>query len=229
MTPSEPKSGSTAGVTPLGAKVGRQIRKSNKLDDVCYDIRGPIMDEAQRLEEEGHRVTKLNIGNPYPFGFEAPEEILRDVIHNIPNSQGYSDSKGIYPARKAVMQYCQQIGIPDVDVDDVYIGNGVSELVMLGLQGLLENGDEVLVPAPDFPLWTAATTLCGGVAKHYLCNESAGWEPDLDHLRSLITPRTRALVVINPNNPTGAVYSREMLLELMEIARQHDLVHRRPG
>ena len=211
-------------VTPLAARSGRAIRKSSKLDDVCYDIRGPVLAEANRLEEEGHRVLKLNIGNPYPFGFEAPEEILRDVIHNIPASQGYCDSKGIYPARKAVMQYCQQIGIPDVDVDDVYIGNGVSELVMLGMQALVENGDEILIPAPDFPLWTAATTLCGGRPRHYRCDESNGWQPDLDHLRSLITPRTRGLVIINPNNPTGAVYERETLLEMLEIAREHDLV-----
>ncbi len=211
-------------VTPLGARSGRSIRKSSKLDDVCYDIRGPVMHEAHRLEEEGHRVIKLNIGNPHPFGFEAPEEILRDVIHNIPNSQGYSDSKGIFSARKAVMQYCQQIGIPGVDIEDVYIGNGVSELVMMGMQALVENGDEILIPAPDFPLWTAAATLCGGRAVHYRCDESNEWQPDLDHLRSLITPRTRGLVIINPNNPTGAVYSRETLLAMLEIAREHDLV-----
>ncbi len=217
-----PEPGST--VTPLDARTGRPIRKSSKLDDVCYDIRGPVMHEAHRLEEEGHRVIKLNIGNPHPFGFEAPEEILRDVIHNIPASQGYSDSKGIYPARKAVMQYCQQIGIPDVDVDDVYIGNGVSELVMLGMQALVENGDEILIPAPDFPLWTAAATLCGGTPRHYRCDESNGWQPDLDHLRSLITPRTRGMVIINPNNPTGAVYERSTLLAMLEIAREHDLV-----
>ncbi len=217
-----PEVGAT--VTPLDARGGRMIRKSSKLDDVCYDIRGPVMHEAQRLEEEGHRVIKLNIGNPHPFGFEAPEEILRDVIHNIPASQGYSDSKGIYPARKAVMQYCQQIGIPDVDIDDVYIGNGVSELVMLGMQALVENGDEILIPAPDFPLWTAAATLCGGTPRHYRCDESNGWQPDLDHLKSLITPRTRGMVIINPNNPTGAVYERSTLLAMLEIARQHDLV-----
>ena len=200
------------------------IRKSSKLDDVCYDIRGPVLDEAHRLEEEGHRVLKLNIGNPHVFGFEAPDEILRDVIHNIPASQGYSDSKGIYTARKAVMQHCQQLGIPGVDINDVYIGNGVSELVMMALQGLLEDGDEVLIPAPDFPLWTAATTLCGGVPRHYLCDESNDWQPDLDHLRSLITKRTRAMVVVNPNNPTGAVYSKRTLEALLEIAREHDLV-----
>jgi alanine-synthesizing transaminase len=217
-----PEVGAT--VTPLDARGGRAIRKSSKLDDVCYDIRGPVMHEAHRLEEEGHRVIKLNIGNPHPFGFEAPEEILRDVIHNIPASQGYSDSKGIYPARKAVMQYCQQIGIPDVDIDDVYIGNGVSELVMLGMQALVENGDEILIPAPDFPLWTAAATLCGGVPRHYRCDETNGWQPDLDHLKSLITPRTRGMVIINPNNPTGAVYERSTLLAMLEIAREHDLV-----
>ncbi len=203
---------------------GRQIRKSSKLGDVCYDIRGPVLAEAHRLEEEGHRIYKLNIGNPAPWGFEAPEEILVDVIHNLPQSQGYCESKGLYSARKAVMQYCQQIRIPGVEIDDIYIGNGVSELVVMGMQALLEDGDEVLIPAPDYPLWTAATNLCGGRVRHYRCDESAGWAPDLDHLKSLITPRTRAMVVINPNNPTGALYPREVLEEMLEIARQHDLV-----
>jgi alanine-synthesizing transaminase len=201
-----------------------QIRKSRKLDGVCYDIRGPVLKEAQRLEEEGHRITKLNIGNPAPFGFEAPEEILRDVIHNLPVSQGYSDSKGIYPARKAVMQYCQQIGIEGVDVEDVYIGNGVSELVVMGMQALIDDGDEVLVPSPDFPLWTAAVRLCGGVPVHYLCDELADWAPDFADLEAKITPRTRAMVVINPNNPTGAVYDRPTLERLAGIARARDLV-----
>ena len=202
----------------------RPIRKSSKLDDVCYDIRGPVLEEAHRLEEEGHRVMKLNIGNPAPFGFDVPEEILVDVIHNLPASQGYCDSKGIYTARKAVMQYAQQLGIDGVEIDDVFIGNGVSELVMLAIQGLLENGDEVLIPAPDFPLWSAAVNLCGGRPVHYLCDEGADWAPDLDDLAAKVTPRTRALVIINPNNPTGAVYGREVLQRLTAFARRHGLV-----
>jgi len=210
-----------AELSPRGA---REIRKSHKLDDVCYEIRGPAMKEAERMEEEGHRILKLNIGNPAPFGFEAPEEILRDVIHNLPTAQGYCDSKGLYPARKAIMQYYQSQGILDVEIDDIYVGNGVSELVVMGLQGLLDNGDEVLVPAPDYPLWTAAVSLSGGTPVHYRCDEQADWFPDLDDIRRRITPRTRALVVVNPNNPTGAVYSRELLLGLVEIARANDLV-----
>jgi alanine-synthesizing transaminase len=200
------------------------INKSSKLDEVCYEIRGPVLREAHRLEEEGHRIVKLNIGNPAPFGFEAPEEILVDVIHNLPDSQGYCESKGLYSARKAVMQYCQQIGIANVDVEDVYIGNGVSELIVMAMQGLLNDGDEVLLPAPDYPLWTAAVSLSGGRPVHYPCDEQAGWLPDIDAIKRAITPRTRALVVINPNNPTGAVYPRELLEELVEVARQHDLV-----
>lgn len=200
------------------------IRKSGKLADVCYDIRGPVLREAHRLEEEGHRIVKLNIGNPAPFGFEAPEEILIDVVHNIPLSQGYCESKGLYSARKSIMQYCQQIGIRNVDVEDIYVGNGVSELIVMAMQALLDNGDEVLLPAPDYPLWTAAVTLSGGRPVHYRCDEQADWLPDLDHVRRSITPRTRALVVINPNNPTGAVYPPELLEDLVEIARQHDLV-----
>lgn len=200
------------------------IKKSRKLDDVCYDIRGPVLAEAHRLEEEGHRVMKLNIGNPAPFGFEAPEEILRDVIHHLPDSQGYSDSKGIYSARKAVMQYCQQIGIANVDVDDVYIGNGVSELVVMSMQGLLDNGDEVLIPAPDYPLWTAAVRLAGGRPVHYRCDEGADWAPDIADMKSKISPRTRAIVVINPNNPTGAVYGADVLNDIVALARSQDLV-----
>jgi len=211
-------------ITPLQVPLDGQIRKSHKLDDVCYDIRGPVLKEATRLEEEGHRVLKLNIGNPAPWGFEAPEEILRDVIHNLPMSQGYCESKGLYSARKAVMQYCQQLGVAGVEVDDIYIGNGVSELVVMALQGLLDNGDEVLVPAPDYPLWTASANLCGGRAVHYRCDEASDWQPDVEHLRAQITARTKAIVVINPNNPTGAVYSREVLLEILEIARSRDLV-----
>ncbi|MEQ8990337.1 MAG: pyridoxal phosphate-dependent aminotransferase [Pseudomonadales bacterium] len=182
------------------------------------------MKEADRMEEEGHRILKLNIGNPAPFGFEAPEEILRDVIHNLPTSQGYCDSKGLFPARKAVMQYYQSLGILGVEIDDIYIGNGVSELVVMGLQGLLDNGDEVLVPAPDYPLWTAAVSLSGGTPVHYRCDEQADWYPDLDDIRRKVTPRTKAIDVINPNNPTGAVYSREVLDGIVDLARKNDLV-----
>jgi alanine-synthesizing transaminase len=211
-------------LTPFPRPLGREFKKSRKLDNVCYEIRGPAMKEAERMEEEGHRIMKLNIGNPAPFGFEAPEEILVDVIHNLPTAQGYCDSKGLYSARKAVMQYYQSRGILNVEIDDIYMGNGVSELVVMGLQGLLDNGDEVLVPAPDYPLWTAAVSLSGGTPVHYRCDEQAGWFPDLDDIRRKITPRTKAIVVINPNNPTGAVYSRELLTELVEIARINDLV-----
>ncbi len=213
-----------ASVSQLPKSLDGQIVKSRKLDDVCYDIRGPVLQEAHRLEEEGHHVIKLNIGNPAPFGFEAPEEILVDVIHHLPESQGYSDSKGIYSARKAVMQYCQQTNVANVEIDDIYIGNGVSELVVLALQGLLDNNDEVLIPAPDFPLWSAAVNLCGGKPVHYRCDEGADWFPDLDDIRAKISSRTKAIVVINPNNPTGAVYSKELLSELLEIARTRDLV-----
>ena len=202
----------------------RTIRKSDKLADVCYDIRGPVLTAANQLEAEGHQILKLNIGNPAPWGFSAPEEILRDVVRNIPNSQGYSDSKGLFAARKAVMQYCQQINIRDVDVEDIYIGNGVSELVVLSMQALVNDGDEVLVPCPDFPLWSAAVNLCGGTPVHYLCDEEDDWQPDLEDIRSKITPNTRGIVVINPNNPTGAVYTPKMQQELIDIAREHDLV-----
>ncbi|SIP93111.1 alanine-synthesizing transaminase [Aeromonas sp. RU39B] len=200
------------------------IDKSHKLDDVCYDIRGPVHKEARRLEDEGHRILKLNIGNPAPFGFDAPEEIIKDVILNIPQSQGYCDSKGLFSARKAVMQYYQQKGMRLVDIDDIYIGNGASELIVMAMQALLNNGDEMLVPSPDYPLWTAAVTLSGGHAVHYRCDEGADWYPDLDDIRARITPRTRGIVLINPNNPTGAVYGSEFLLEVIEIARQHNLM-----
>ena len=202
----------------------RTIRKSDKLADVCYDIRGPVLNVANQLEAEGHQILKLNIGNPAPWGFSAPEEILLDVVRNIPNSQGYSDSKGLFAARKAVMQYCQQINIRDVDVEDIYIGNGVSELVVLSMQALVNDGDEVLVPCPDFPLWSAAVNLCGGTPVHYLCDEEDEWQPDLEDIRSKITPNTRGIVVINPNNPTGAVYTPKMQQALINIAREHDLV-----
>lgn len=201
-----------------------QVSKSNKLANVCYDIRGPVLGHAKRLEDEGHRILKLNIGNPAPFGFEAPEEILQDVIRTLPTSQGYSDSKGLFTARKAVMQYCQQKNIQGVTIEDIYLGNGVSELIVMSMQALLNNGDEVLLPAPDYPLWTAAVTLSGGKPVHYLCDEKANWWPDLNDIRSKITPNTKAMVIINPNNPTGAVYSDEVLLGMLEIARQHNLV-----
>lgn len=202
----------------------KPIERSKKLDGVCYDIRGPVAREAKRMEEEGHRILKLNIGNPAPFGFEAPDEILKHVIHNLPTAQGYSDSQGIYPARVAVAQYYQQRGILGADADDVYIGNGVSELILMALQALLDNGDEVLIPSPDYPLWTAAVNLAGGKAVHYRCDEQADWYPDPADIRSKINSRTKALVLINPNNPTGAVYSDAMLLELLQIAREHHLV-----
>ncbi len=201
-----------------------RVNKSDKLKGVCYDIRGPVMREAQRLEDEGHRVIKLNIGNPAPFGFEAPEELLQDVVHNLPDATGYSHSKGLFPARKAIMQYTQTKGIENVTVDDIIIGNGVSELIMMSMQALLNNGDEVLLPAPDYPLWTAAVRLSGGNPVHYLCDEQQDWQPALDDLRAKITDRTRALVIINPNNPTGANYDPELLKAMVEIAREHNLI-----
>ena len=202
----------------------KAVERSNKLDGVCYDIRGPVAREAKRMEEEGHRILKLNIGNPAPFGFEAPDEILKHVIHNLPTAQGYSDSQGIYPARVAVAQYYQQRGILGADADDVYIGNGVSELILMSLQALLNNGDEVLVPMPDYPLWTAAVNLAGGKAVHYLCDEQQDWLPALDDIKAKISKKTRALVLINPNNPTGAVYDAAFLRQLLQIAREHKLV-----
>ncbi|BDU36540.1 Aspartate aminotransferase [Vibrio nigripulchritudo SOn1] len=202
----------------------QNIGMSSKLDNVCYDIRGPVLKHAKRMEEEGHKILKLNIGNPAPFGFDAPDEILVDVIRNLPTSQGYCDSKGIYSARKAVVQHYQRKGLLNLDVEDVYIGNGVSELIVMAMQALLDNGDEMLVPAPDYPLWTAAVSLSGGNAVHYLCDEESDWYPDLEDIKAKITPKTRGLVLINPNNPTGAVYSRDFLLEMVEIARQHKLI-----
>jgi alanine-synthesizing transaminase len=200
------------------------VLKSNKLADVCYDIRGPVLTRARQLEDEGHRIIKLNIGNLAPFGFEAPEEIQRDMIRNLPHSSGYSDSKGIFAARKAVMHYTQQKNIKGVDVEDIYIGNGVSELIVMSMNALLNAGDEVLIPAPDYPLWTAAVSLSGGRPVHYRCDEGAGWLPDLADMRSKITPNTRAIVVINPNNPTGAIYPDEVLREIVAIAREHGLI-----
>ena len=202
----------------------REIRQSRKLLNVRYDVRGPILVEAQRLEAEGHRILKLNIGNPAPFGFEAPDAILADVTHHLAESQGYSDSQGIYPARTAVSQYYQQRGLRDVGVEDVFIGNGVSELISMVLQTFVDDGNEILVPAPDYPLWTGAVTLAGGTPVHYLCDEDNDWNPDLSDIESKITDNTHAIVIINPNNPTGAVYSREVVAELVDIARRHDLV-----
>ncbi|MDQ1704091.1 MAG: alanine-synthesizing transaminase [Frankiaceae bacterium] len=201
-----------------------ELRQSDKLAHVAYDVRGPVLDEAMRLEAEGHRILRLNIGNPAPFGFDAPDEIVADMARSLATAQGYSDSKGILPARRAVVQYHQTKGVDGLDVDDVWLGNGVSELITMALQALLNNGDEVLIPAPDYPLWTAITTLCGGRAVHYLCDEQADWLPDLDDLESKITSRTKALVVINPNNPTGAVYPRPILERMVALAREHGLL-----
>jgi len=200
------------------------VLKSAKLASVCYDIRGPVLARARQMEEDGHRIIKLNIGNPAAFGFEAPEEIVVDVIRNLRDASGYSDSQGLFAARKAVMHYCQQKRIADVGIDDIYLGNGVSELIVMAMQGLLNNGDEVLVPAPDYPLWTAAVSLAGGTPRHYLCDEGAGWLPDLADIRAKITPATRAIVIINPNNPTGALYPDDLLREIVAIARQHELI-----
>ncbi len=200
------------------------IKKSEKLNGVCYDIRGPVLEHAYRLEEEGHRILKLNIGNPAPFGFAAPDEIIQDVIYNLANAEGYTASKGLFAARKAVMHECQRLQIPGVDIEDIFLGNGASELIVMAMQALLNNGDEVLVPAPDYPLWTAAVNLAGGKARHYLCDEQSDWFPDLADIESKITDRTRGIVVINPNNPTGAVYSQELLESIVEIARKHNLI-----
>jgi alanine-synthesizing transaminase len=200
------------------------VLKSAKLANVCYDIRGPVMARARQMEEEGHRIIKLNIGNLAPFGFEVPEEIQQDVIRNLPDASGYSDSKGLFAPRKAIMHYCQQKKIAGVGLEDIYLGNGASELIVMAMQGLLNTGDEVLVPAPDYPLWTAAVTLSGGTPRHYLCDEQNEWMPDLDDIRRKITSSTRAIVIINPNNPTGALYSDELLLGIIELARQHQLI-----
>ena len=202
----------------------KAISKSEKLEGVHYEIRGPVHKEAKRLEEEGFSIIKLNIGNPGAFGFNAPDEIIHDILINIREAQGYGDSQGLFAARKAIMQDFQTKGIMDVGINDIYIGNGVSELIMISIQGLLNNGDEVLVPMPDYPLWTAAITLAGGRAVHYICDESNEWNPDLDDIRSKVSSRTRAIVSISPNNPTGAVYSRETLEGIAAIAREHDLI-----
>ncbi|MBE1288375.1 MAG: aminotransferase class I/II-fold pyridoxal phosphate-dependent enzyme [Alteromonadaceae bacterium] len=200
------------------------VNKSSKLDNVCYDIRGPIHEKARIMEEEGHRILKLNIGNPAPFGFEAPDDILKDVIYNLPSAQGYSEATGIYAAKVAVMQYYQQKAVTGISAQDVFIGNGVSEMIMMSMQALLDTGDEVLLPAPDYPLWTAAVSLSSGTPVHYRCDEQASWFPDLEDIREKITANTKAIVLINPNNPTGAVYSKELLLSIIDIAREHNLV-----
>ncbi|RYY01648.1 MAG: pyridoxal phosphate-dependent aminotransferase [Gammaproteobacteria bacterium] len=200
------------------------IKKSDKLNGVCYDIRGPVLEHAYRLEEEGHRILKLNIGNPAPFGFTAPDEIIQDVIYNLPNAEGYTASRGLFVARKAIMQECQRLQIPNVEIEDIFLGNGASELIVMAMQALLNNGDEILVPAPDYPLWTAAVNLAGGKARHYLCDEESDWFPDIADIKSKISDKTRGIVVINPNNPTGAVYSKEVLEQIVELAREHNLI-----
>ncbi|NSM33432.1 pyridoxal phosphate-dependent aminotransferase [Enterococcus faecalis] len=202
----------------------RNFKKSDKLNNVSYDVRGPVLEEAERMQEEGIRILKLNTGNPAPFGFDAPNEIVHDMIVNVRDSEGYSDSKGIFSARKAIEQYCQLKKFPNVTINDIYTGNGVSELITMCMQGLLNNGDEVLVPMPDYPLWTASVSLAGGTPVHYICDEQAEWYPDIDDIKSKITSNTKAIVIINPNNPTGALYPKELLLEIVEVARQNDLI-----
>jgi len=200
------------------------ILKSTKLNNVCYDIRGPVLARARQMEEDGHRIIKLNIGNPAPFGFEAPEEIVQDVIHNLPDASGYSESRGLFAARKAIMHYTQGKNIAGVQIDDIIIGNGVSELIVMAMQALLNNGDQILVPMPDYPLWTAAVTLAGGTPRHYRCDEQSGWLPDLQDIEAKITANTRGIVIINPNNPTGALYPAEFLEKVVDIARHHSLI-----
>ena len=202
----------------------RTFEKSKKLDNVCYDIRGPVMDEANRMSADGIEILKLNIGNPAPFRFAAPDEIVHDMMYNLRECEGYSDSKGLFSARKAIMQYCQLKKIPNVGIEDIYTGNGVSELITMSMQGLLNNGDEVLVPAPDYPLWTASVSLAGGTPVHYVCDEESDWNPDIDDIKKKITPNTKGIVVINPNNPTGALYPKEVLEQIVEVARQNDLI-----
>jgi alanine-synthesizing transaminase len=202
----------------------RLIQKSKKLDDVCYDIRGPVLEKARQMEEEGHKIIKLNIGNLAVFGFEPPDEIVQDMILNMGNASGYTDSKGMFAPRKSVMHYCQQKKIQGVTIDDIYLGNGASELIVMSMNALLNTGDEVLVPAPDYPLWTAAVSLSGGTPRHYICDEQAGWFPDIEDIKKKINSNTRAIVVINPNNPTGALYPVELLQQIVDLARQHQLI-----
>lgn len=215
------------GIIAKNAKLGeimRNFEKSHKLDNVCYDIRGPVMDEADRMIANGVEILKLNIGNPAPFHFTAPDEIIQDMIYTLRDAEGYSDSKGIFSARKAIMQYCQIKHIPGVGLNDIYTGNGVSELITMAMQGLLDNGDEILVPAPDYPLWTAAVTLAGGNAVHYMCDEQNEWNPDIDDIKKKITKKTKGIVIINPNNPTGALYSEEILKEIVQVARENEII-----
>ena len=202
----------------------RKFEKSHKLDNVSYAIRGPVLDEAQRMRGTGEKILRLNTGNPAEFGFLAPDEVISDLIQHAVDSEGYSDSKGIFSARKAIMQYCQLKGFPNLDINDIFTGNGVSELIVMAMQGLLDTGDEVLIPMPDYPLWTASVSLAGGTAVHYLCDEQAGWFPDIDDIRSKITSNTKAIVLINPNNPTGALYSKDLLLEIVQVARENNLI-----
>ena len=202
----------------------REIAKSNKMENICYEIRGPLLETAKRLEEEGYTIIKLNSGNPPAFGINAPDEIIHDVMLNIRSAQAYGDSKGLFAARKAIMQQCQLKRIEGVEIDDIYVGNGVSEMIMMAMQGLLNDGDEMLVPTPDYPLWTAAITLSGGRPVYYICDEASEWNPDLKDMESKITSRTRGIVIINPNNPTGAVYPKEVLLKIVEMAEKHDLI-----
>ena len=202
----------------------RKFGKSSKLNNVLYDVRGPVVDEAMRMEREGTQVLKLNIGNPAPFGFRTPDEVIYDMRSLLTECEGYSDSKGLFTARKAIMQYAQLKNIPNVTIDDIYTGNGVSELINLSLTALLDDGDEVLIPAPDYPLWTACVNLAGGKAVHYICDEQSDWYPDLNDIRSKITPKTKAIVIINPNNPTGALYSKDLLQQIVAIAREHQLI-----
>ncbi len=202
----------------------REFKKSSKLDHVLYDVRGPVVDEAARMEAEGERILKLNIGNPAPFGFRTPDEVVKDMRQQLTDCEGYSDSRGLFSARKAIMQYAQVKGLPNVQMEHIYTGNGVSELIQLSMHALLDDGDEILIPSPDYPLWTACATLAGGRPVHYLCDEQAEWYPDIDDMESKITDRTKALVIINPNNPTGAVYPREVLEQIVEVARRHQLM-----
>ena len=202
----------------------RKFEKSVKLNNVCYDIRGPVMDEANRMEAAGEKILKLNIGNPAPFGFRAPDELINILSSNLTSTEGYSDSRGLVSAREAILKYDEKKGIRGVTLQDVYTGNGVSELITLSMQGLLDYGDEILVPSPDYPLWTASVTLAGGTAVHYLCDESANWYPDIKDIESKITPRTKGIVVINPNNPTGALYPESILKEIVRLAEMHDLI-----
>ena len=202
----------------------KPIAKSDKLANVCYDIRGPVLDKARQMEEEGHKIIKLNIGNLAVFGLEPPDEIVQDMIRNLPHAAGYTDSKGLFAPRKSVVHYCQEKRIAGVTIEDVYLGNGASELITMSMNALLNSGDEILVPSPDYPLWTASISLSGGRPVHYLCDEGADWLPDLEDIRSKITPQTRGIVVINPNNPTGALYPDRLLQEIVELARQHQLI-----